>query len=81
MVAGEQVFTVAPNGMVTAFDIKTGKANWQVSVEEFTDDPLPGIAGGLAVAVVVAFPEMAGTRPHYPASLPASHPASRPLDS
>jgi len=49
MVAGEQVFTVAPNGMVTAFDIKTGKANWQVTVEEFTDDPLPGIAGGLAV--------------------------------
>ena len=49
MVAGEQVFTVAPNGTVTAFDIKTGNANWQVSVEEFTDDPLPGIAGGLAV--------------------------------
>ena len=49
MVAGEQVFTVAPNGTVTAFDIKNGKANWQVSVEEFTDDPLPGIAGGLAV--------------------------------
>ena len=49
MVAGEQVFTVAPNGKVTAFDIKTGKANWQVSIEEFTDDPLPGIAGGLAV--------------------------------
>ena len=49
MVAGEQVFTVAPNGTVTAFDIKTGKTNWQVSVEEFTDDPLPGIAGGLAV--------------------------------
>ena len=49
MVSGEQVFTVAPNGRVTAFDIKTGKANWQVRVEEFTDDPLPGIAGGLAV--------------------------------
>ena len=49
VVAGEQVFTVAPNGTVTAFDIKTGKTNWQVSVEEFTDDPLPGIAGGLAV--------------------------------
>ena len=49
MVAGEQVFTVAPNGTVTAFDIKTGKTNWQVSVEEFTDDPLPGIAGGLSV--------------------------------
>jgi outer membrane protein assembly factor BamB len=49
MVAGEQVFTVAPNGTVTAFDIKTGNANWQVSVEEFTDNPLPGIAGGLAV--------------------------------
>ena len=49
VVAGEQVFTVAPNGTVTAFDIKTGKTNWQVSIEEFTDDPLPGIAGGLAV--------------------------------
>ena len=33
MVAGKQVFAVAPNGTVTAFDIKTGKANWQVSVE------------------------------------------------
>ena len=40
MVAGEQVFTVVPNGTVTALDINTGKANWQVSVEEFTDDPL-----------------------------------------
>ena len=49
VVAAGQVFTVAPNGMVTAFDIKTGKANWQVSIEDFTDDPLPGIAGGLAV--------------------------------
>jgi len=49
MVAGEQVFTVVPNGTVTALDINTGKANWQVRVEEFTDDPLPGIAGGLAV--------------------------------
>jgi len=50
VVADGQVFTVTPTGKVTAFDVKTGKANWQVSVEDFTDDPLPGIAGGLAVA-------------------------------
>ena len=49
VVAGEQVFTVAPNGVVSAFNIKTGKINWQITIEEFTDDPLPGIAGGLAV--------------------------------
>jgi len=60
MVAGEQVFTVAPNGMVKAFDIKTGKTNWQVSVEEFTDDPLPGIAGGLAVRGEILFVHAGG---------------------
>jgi outer membrane protein assembly factor BamB len=61
MVAGEQVFTVAPNGMVMAFDIKTGKANWQVSIEEFADDPLPGIAGGLAVRGKTLFVHAGGS--------------------
>ena len=60
VVAGEQVFTVAPNGTVTAFDIKTGKTNWQVSIEEFTDDPLPGIAGGLAVRGEILFVHAGG---------------------
>lgn len=50
VVANQQVFTVAPNGTVTAFDIATGKSNWRVTIETFLDDPLPGIAGGLAVA-------------------------------
>jgi outer membrane protein assembly factor BamB len=60
MVAGEQVLTVAPNGTVTAFDIKNGKTNWQVSIEEFTDDPLPGIAGGLAVRGEILFVHAGG---------------------
>lgn len=50
VVASGQVFTVAPNGIVTAFDIESGKLNWQVTIETFSDDPLPGIAGGLAVS-------------------------------
>ncbi len=49
VVANGQVFTVAPNGIVSAFDIESGKLNWQVPIETFADDPLPGIAGGLAV--------------------------------
>ena len=49
VIADGQVFTVAPNGIVTAFDIENGKLNWQVTIETFSDDPLPGIAGGLAV--------------------------------
>ena len=50
VIANGQVFTVAPNGIVTAFDIENGKLNWQVTIETFSDDPLPGIAGGLAVS-------------------------------
>jgi outer membrane protein assembly factor BamB len=50
VIANGQVFTVAPNGIVTAFDMENGKLNWQVTIETFSDDPLPGIAGGLAVS-------------------------------
>lgn len=50
VVANGQVFTVTPNGIVTAFDIEYGTPNWQVVIETFDDDPLPGIAGGLAVS-------------------------------
>ena len=50
VIANGQVFTVAPNGIVTAFDIETGKLHWQVTIETFSDDPLPGIAGGLAIS-------------------------------
>ena len=50
VIANGQVFTVAPNGVVRAFDIENGKLNWQVTIETFSDDPLPGIAGGLAVS-------------------------------
>ena len=35
--------------MVKAFDIESGKLNWQATIEKFSDDPLPGISGGLAV--------------------------------
>jgi len=50
VVSAGQVFTVTPAGTVTAFDTATGNVNWQVGIEDFVDDPLPGIAGGLAVA-------------------------------
>jgi len=45
-----QVFTVAPNGVVKAFDVVTGAENWSVRIEEIDDDPLPGVGGGIAVS-------------------------------
>ena len=48
VVGDNQVYTVSPDGRVSAFDSETGKPNWQVSIETLSDDPLPGTAGGLA---------------------------------
>ena len=50
VVGDGRVFTVAPNGMVSAFDIRDGGQIWSVRIEDITDDPLPGIAGGLSLS-------------------------------
>ena len=48
VVGAGHVFTVSASGEVSAFEIKTGKLSWRVSIENFNDDVIPGIAGGLA---------------------------------
>ena len=45
-----RVYTVAPNGIVAAFDVRDGSQVWSIRIEEIKDDPLPGIAGGLALS-------------------------------
>jgi outer membrane protein assembly factor BamB len=47
-VVGEgRVYVVDPTGMVSAFDVETGKPVWTTSIETKTDDPLSGISGGI----------------------------------
>jgi outer membrane protein assembly factor BamB len=50
VVGDGRVYTVAPNGIVAAFDIRDGGQIWSVRIEDIEDDPLPGIAGGLALS-------------------------------
>ena len=50
VVGAGHVFTVSASGEVSAFEIKTGKLSWRVSIENFNDDVIPGIAGGLAIS-------------------------------
>ena len=50
VVGDGKVFTVAPNGMVSAFDVKSGGTVWSASIEQVEDEPLPGIGGGLALS-------------------------------
>ena len=50
VVGDGRVHTVAPNGTVSAFDVKNGAAIWSVEIEAITDDPLPGIGGGIALS-------------------------------
>ena len=45
-----RVYTVAPNGTVAAFDVRDGGQVWSMRIEDIADDPLPGIAGGLALS-------------------------------
>jgi len=45
-----RAYTVAPNGVVSAFDVKTGAQIWSVSIEDIDDDPLPGVGGGIAIS-------------------------------
>ena len=49
------VFAVSASGEVTALEIETGKPTWRVSIEEFEDDVIPGIAGGLAISGSTVF--------------------------
>ena len=50
VVGDGRVYTVAPNGIVAAFDVRDGAQIWSVRIEEIQDDPLPGIGGGLALS-------------------------------
>jgi len=50
VVGDGRVYTVAPNGIVSAFDVKNGAAIWSVEIEAMNDDPLPGIGGGIALS-------------------------------
>jgi len=50
VVGDGRVYTVAPNGIVAAFDVRDGGQIWSVRIEDIDDDPLPGIAGGLALS-------------------------------
>ncbi|NCF48794.1 MAG: PQQ-binding-like beta-propeller repeat protein [Bacteroidetes bacterium] len=49
VVGNGMVYTVAPNGVVRAFDVKNGKQNWSIVIDDLSDDPMPGIGGGLAL--------------------------------
>ena len=50
VVGDGRVYTVAPNGVVSAFDVRDGSRIWSVEIEQMQDDPLPGIGGGLALS-------------------------------
>ena len=50
VVGDGRVYTVAPNGIVAAFDVRDGSRIWSVEIEAMQDDPLPGIGGGLALS-------------------------------
>ena len=50
VVGDGRVYTVAPNGFVAAFDVRDGGQIWSVRIEDIEDDPLPGVAGGLALS-------------------------------
>ena len=50
VVGDGRVYTVAPNGVAAAFDVRDGSEIWSVRVEDIEDDPLPGIGGGVAMS-------------------------------
>ena len=49
------VFAVSASGEVSAIEIETGNLSWRVSIEDFEDDVIPGIAGGLAISGSTVF--------------------------
>lgn len=50
VVGDGRVYSVAPDGTVSAVDVKNGALIWTAVIEDITDDPLPGIGGGLALS-------------------------------
>ena len=50
VVGAGHVFAVSASGEVSAIEIETGNLSWRVSIEDFEDDVIPGIAGGLAIS-------------------------------
>ena len=55
VVADGHVFAVSASGEVSAVEIETGKLVWRVTIEEFEDDAIPGIAGGMAISSSTVF--------------------------
>jgi len=55
VVGAGHVFAVSASGEVSAIEIETGNLSWQVSIEDFEDDVIPGIAGGLAISGSTVF--------------------------
>ena len=55
VVGAGHVFAVSASGEVSALNIETGKLSWRVSIEDFEDDVIPGIAGGLAISGSTVF--------------------------
>ena len=55
VVGAGQVFAVSASGEVSAIEIETGNLSWRVSIEDFEDDVIPGIAGGLAISGSTVF--------------------------
>ncbi len=48
VISAGKVLAVGADARLAAFDLQTGAAVWQTEIEPRLDDPLPGIAGGLA---------------------------------
>ena len=55
VVADGHIFAVSASGEVSAVSIETGKLVWRVTIEEFEDDVIPGIAGGMAISGSTVF--------------------------
>jgi len=55
VVGAGHVFAVSASGEVSAIEIETGNLSWRVSIEDFEDDVIPGIAGGLAISGSTVF--------------------------
>ena len=48
VISAGKVLAVGADARLSAFDLQSGAAVWQAEIEPRLDDPLPGIAGGLA---------------------------------
>ena len=55
VVGAGHVFAMSASGEVSALEIATGKLSWRTSIEDFKDDMIPGIAGGLAISGSTVF--------------------------